>query len=211
MQIVFKMTTCIIVDKTGTLKTTSIKEYDETLLYKKCGFKKPDGFIRETEWMMKLNKQSYVVRLYGKTTGRANTENKYDFPPPADNTLFFSSCLLIAFHKDKNEPCDLDIELWEKMYEKLFGGFEDLSATQKEDDNEVDELENIPDKYKTKSGYLKDGFIVSDSDENEDIASYSESEELNTESVNQSTEDDDEILLDEVSELCEEEYEYHEA
>ena len=75
----------------------------------------------------------------------------------------------------------------------------------------MDELENIPDKYKTKSGYLKDGFIVSDSDENEDIASYSESEELNTESVNQSTEDDDEILLDEVSELCEEEYEYHEA
>ena len=58
-------------------------------------------------------------------------------------------------------------EMWEKIYEVLFGGFEDLSATAVNDELEVDELENVPDEYKTKSGYLKDGFVVEDTESNE--------------------------------------------
>ena len=47
----------------------------------------------------------------------------------------------------------------EKIYEKLFGGFEDLTLTAIEDENEIDELENIPKEKKTKQGYLKDDQI----------------------------------------------------
>ena len=63
---------------------------------------------------------------------------------------------------DKETAVNLTIELWTKIYEKLFGGFEDLSLTVAEDENEIDELDAIPDCKKTSSGYLKDGFVVED-------------------------------------------------
>ena len=56
---------------------------------------------------------------------------------------------------------------WEKYYEHLFGGFEDLTQNALEDENEEDELENVPDEMKTKDGYLKDGFVVDDDDDDE--------------------------------------------
>lgn len=204
------MTTLIIVDKNGTLKATTIKEYKEEELFKKCGFKKADGFNKDTEWKLKLDGTSYVVKLYGKTNGRANSENKYDFPPPSDNTLFFGSCLLIGFQNKETTPCDLSLELWEKMYEKLFGGFEDLAATQAEDDNEEDELSKIDAKFKTKDGYLKDGFVV---DDNENISGESEDEDesfsTGEEGATSELETDDNLVLEEIlSELDEEEYDY---
>ena len=205
------MTTLIIVDKNGTLKTSSIKEYKEEDLFKKCGFRKADGFNKDTEWKLKIDGTSYIVKLYGKTTGRANSENKYDFPPPSDNTLFFGSCLLIGFQKTETTPCDLSLELWEKMYEKLFGGFEDLAATQAEDDAEVDELASIDAKFKTKDGYLKDGFVVDDNEESsanteEGDVSFSTGEEDATSEYG--TEDADELLENVLSELEEDEYDY---
>ena len=51
---------------------------------------------------------------------------------------------------------------WEKFYEELFGGFENLADTAKEDENEIDELANVPAEMKTKTGYLKDDFVVED-------------------------------------------------
>ena len=89
--------------------------------------------------------------------------------------------------------CDLDIMDWEKVYEYLFGGFEDLAATAAEDENEEDELEHIPDSQKTKEGYLKDGFVVDDPND-----SFSKDSD-------ESYDEDDNI-----SELAEEEYEYDE-
>ena len=67
----------IIVDKSGSLKSLTIKDYKEEDLYKKCGFKKSDGFEKHTEWKIKLDGKKYVVVAYGKTEGKANTENKY--------------------------------------------------------------------------------------------------------------------------------------
>ena len=44
-----------------------------------------------------------------------------------------------------------------------------MAATAAEDENEIDELENVPKEMKTKNGYLKDGFVVdSNSDEEDD-------------------------------------------
>jgi len=58
-------------------------------------------------------------------------------------------------------------EEWEQYYEHLFGGFEDLTQSAKEDENEEDELANVPDEMKTSEGYLKDGFVVDDDDDEE--------------------------------------------
>ena len=88
-------------------------------------------------------------------------ENKYDFPPPVDNILYFG-CMALVAKDDVNEHIDLSLEDWEKFYEDLFGGFENLDDTTNEDENEVDELVNVPAEMKTKTGYLKDDFVVDD-------------------------------------------------
>jgi len=164
----------LIVEKTGILKSLSIKEYNESDLYKKCGFKQPDNFEKRSTWNVKYPSGStgkrYHVSLFAKNMGRANSENKYDFPPPVDKELYFGSCALVAKMKNLDGTLsytNLSIELWEKIYEKLFGGFEDLASTALEDENEIDELAKIPKKFKTKDGYLKDGFVVDDSGDDE--------------------------------------------
>jgi hypothetical protein len=198
----------IIVEKTGTLKSLSVKNYNENELYKKCGFKKEDGFLKQTEWQIKLNGQKYFVQMYGKLEGKSNMENKYDFPPPVDTKLFFGSCALVCMIK--NGPSDkilhnLTVELWERMYEKLFGGFEDLTLTNKNDEDEEDELENIPSHLKTKKGgYLKDGFVVDSEEDEEDC----DDEEWETEEEEFEEDDGEELneLEDIGSELSEESY-----
>lgn len=146
----------VIVQKNGDLKE-GILPLDDSLLYKKCGYKKPDGFEKQTTWKCRINGKLTDIILYAKTSGRS--ENKYDFPPPVDNVLYFGNCCLVA----KNEKyTSLSVDLWKTIYETLFGGFEDLKATEKEDEEEEDELLNVDDSLKTEDGYLKDGFVVSD-------------------------------------------------
>lgn len=155
--------TIIIVEKNGELRTLNIKDYKQEELYKKCGFKKSDDFLKHCEWNVNLDNNKYSISMYGKIDGKANMENKYDFPPPIDTKLFFGCCALVC--SNNKILCNLTLQLWSKIYEKLFGGFEDLNETETE---EEDELQDIPQNMKTKSGYLKDGFVVTDSDENDD-------------------------------------------
>lgn len=207
------MPTILLVDKKGDYKSSNIKEYDENVLYKKCGFKKQDGFSKHADWSVRLQGESYVLSLYGKDTGKANSENKYDFPPPGDNVLLFGTCAVVCRHKKGNDVCDLSESLWESAYEKLFGGFEDLASTAKEDDEEEDELANIPKKYKTKHGYLKDGFVVDDVEEDgqeQDDLPSEETSSFETESLGK---EDDTLEIGDLendlgSELDEEEYDY---
>ena len=204
--------TIVIVDKGATLKTLNVKDYKEEELYKKCGFKKADGFQLQVEWPVKLEGQRYVIAMYGKLDGKANTENKYDFPPPVDNKLYFGACALVGMIRDDANSrsfIHLSIELWNKIYEKLFGGFEDLAVTNMEDDDEEDELDNVPKSKKTKvGGYLKDGFVVDSSDtENGDESSYETASDDDKEET--STELEEELVLEDIgSELSEDEYDY---
>lgn len=202
------MTQIVIVDKTGTLKEVNAKDLNKDDLYKKCGFKKSDGFEKLTEWTTKISGEGkFITSVYGKTDGKANMENKYDFPPPIDTTLIFGSCVVICETKQDDGKvvlADLTVDLWNKIYEKLFGGFEDLAATCVEDEAEEDELAAVPEKYKTKQGYLKDGFVV-DSDESggsyctddDDVSSdvdeddTGEEEEINIEDIGSELEEDD--------------------
>lgn len=163
----------VIVEKNGTLRNLAVKEFNINELYKKCGFKKSGDFIKQVNWSVKYEGQTYNVSLYAKTEGRHNNENKYEFPPPIDTKLFFGSCALVASIND--EYINLNDEMWSKMYNKLYGGFEDLSKTAEEDELEEDELEKVPDKYKTKTGYLKDGFIVDSN--SEDLSNEDEDED----------------------------------
>jgi hypothetical protein len=154
------MSKIVVVEKTGILKETTIKNFSLRELYKKAGFKSPDNFKKIHTWEIEKN----TITLFAKNTGRAGQENKYDFPPPVDNMLFFGACILVLnLDEDAEIIYDLSVPKWEKMYEFLFGGFEDLDDNEEEsEDEDVDSDASF-----TKDGYMKDGFIV-DEDEDED-------------------------------------------
>lgn len=204
----------IIVEKTGSLKSLAVKDFKLEELYKKCGFKKGDDFLKQAEWSSKMDGKKYYIEVYGKTDGRPGAENKYDFPPPIDSTLLFGSCALIAYCKGedgKKSLINLTLSIWNKVYEKLFGGFEDLSTNAAEDENEIDELKSVSKSKKTKQGYLKDGFIIDGSDsENTEDTVESEESIYETESDDESSSSSDNKLnVEDIgSELSEEEYEY---
>jgi hypothetical protein len=202
----------VIVEKNGTLKSSTIKDFKEEDLFKKCGFKKGDDFLKQHEWKVKTGGAKYFISVYAKTEGRANTENKYDFPPPIDSTLFFGNCVIVA-KNDAQKYIDLSLDLWTTIYEKLFGGFEDLAATALEDEQEEDELANVPKEKKTKDGYLKDGFVVDTSESDEEDA-YNSSNDSDDDGVgdnddDDADDDDNEVVLEDIgSELSEEQYDY---
>ena len=199
----------ILIDKTGELKEVKIQTLEN--LYKVCKFKKPDNFDLRHTWKVKLKGSKYNIKIFSRDEGRANTENKYDLPPPIDNDLYFGNMLLIGFDSD-NEIIDMSVELWEEIYEKLFGGFENLKDTAKEDEEEEDELDDVPDNMKTKEGYLKDGFIVENEDDDVDSeAEYYDDEDedvdIKLKDINASSDDSDDDESDDEDD-CGSELEY---
>ena len=202
----------IIIDKQSNLKTLTIKDYKEDELYKKCGFKKEIGFKMQVEWDVTLNGQKYAVAMYGKLDGKSNMENKYDFPPPIDKKIYFGSCALVGMIKyDNNHKTyvNLTIELWNAIYEKLFGGFEDLTTIYIDnDDDEEDNLEKIPVSMKTKKGgYLKDNFIIDGSDNEDEEEEDDDDNEI--EDITTHSDTDNDLDLEDIgSELSEDKYDY---
>ena len=175
-------TQIVIVSKSGSLSECIVETNKEAtleeltnILSKKCGNKKSDGFSCYHTYKYKNKKTRkgattaaaptssvLYIDVWCKTDGRAGQENKYELPPPIDEIIIFGNMALVA-RIDQQTACDLSIECWTKIYEKLFGGFEDLAATAQEDENEIDELAFVPASKKTANGYLKDGFVVDDS------------------------------------------------
>lgn len=154
----------LIINKNTTMSEVNYETTDD--IFKLCGFSSQNGFEKHHTWVTTVKNKTFKISLYGCNCGNAGQENKYDLPPPEDTTLFFGKIAL------QNEEGDMTKDLWNKIYEKLFGGFFDLTNT--DDEEESDELDEYPDTMKTKSGYLKDGFVVSD---NEDENSEDEVDE----------------------------------
>ena len=162
------MPSFIIVEKTGSLKNAKTTD-DTNELYKKCGFKTADGFSIAHTWSVEFNDTEYKLEIYGKVTGRANTENKYEFPPPIDNILFFGSCAAILYVNEK--MTDMGTQEFKDIMDHLYGGYSDIGDS--EDEDEEDDT-GLP---KTKHGYVKDDFVVSSDAEDEDDFSEEEEEE----------------------------------
>jgi len=201
------MVKIIIVDKGCNLKVTSIKNLQLDTLYKKCNLKKKDNFDNRTSWEIK--DESYVT-LFAKDEGRANSENKYELPPPIDKELYYGSMVLIK-HTGKeitnDNVEDLSLEEWNKLYEKLFGGFEDLN-----EEDSYSEDDEIPEQFKTKDGYSKeDGFIVSEGEEGEEgEEDYISQEEDEAHSSTDDADDAEEDVMGKDSDIEEEEEEEEE-
>jgi hypothetical protein len=125
------MPSILLIEKNASIKLHTIKVFSHDDLFKKAGFKTNEGFGRRTSWTVASNT---TIELYGKTNGRAGQENKYDFPPPVDATLFFGACVLVQFRN--GEAINLTVAEWETIYEKLFGGFDDIGSQDSDDEDD---------------------------------------------------------------------------
>ena len=165
------MPSFIIIEKSGSLKNA--KTTDLVDLYKKCGFKTAEGFSLNHAWSVEFNDTEYKMEIYGKVTGRANTENKYEFPPPIDNVLFFGSCAAVLYVN--NKMTDMGTSEFKDIIDHLYGGYSDIGDEEDEEEEDEDDI-GLP---KTKHGYVKDDFVVSsDAEDDDDNGSDEEEEDL---------------------------------
>jgi hypothetical protein len=184
------MVKVIIINKNGTIKESNVN-FDIEKVYKYAGLKKVADFGKIYTWK---NESNYVT-LFANRNGKAGSENKYEIPPPKDNDLFFGNIVLVQHPEEdlKKGTIDLTLDLWEKCYNCLYGGFDELVS--EEDFSEDD----IPEDMKTSGGYMKNSFVV---DDDEPIEYGEEEEEEEEEECSDRTTTDE----DEMSELSEEEY-----
>lgn len=173
------MTSIVLIDKSGNVTDKKVKQYDETELYKKAGFKKADGFVIQTTWEnVSVDGNTYPkIVMYGKKSGNAGKENQYEFPPPMDTVLCFGTVILV--HLDGNNNAgNLRASEWASIYEHLYGGFEDTRGSHEDEEEEEEELEEIDASQLTKQGYMKDDFIVEDGECEEEDEEFEYESEL---------------------------------
>ena len=197
------------IEKSGEAKEIAY-EAEMSDLYRRCNFRKDAGFEEACTWQVKSKGSLYTLKVYGRSEGKHNAVNTFEFPPPIDKHLFYGACAVIAVEDD--DPVDLEVDQWKHLYKKLYGGFEDLSKTECEDDAEEDELDDVPGHLKTTTGYLKDGFVVESGESSEEdhasdqekmLSSHTETEECASENSESS---EDATTDDEGSELSHEDY-----
>lgn len=208
------MTQIILIKKNGTVKQGIAKELTRDNLYKKCGYKKPDGFEKRTTWNVKVNKEKVTVELWAKDDGKAGMENKYELPPPIDENLFFGTYAVIRTDENGN-IVNLTSDMWNKVYDTLFGGFDDVEEDDEEESE--DEMETVSKGRKTKSGYLKDDFVADDDDDDDEDGDGDDSDEddeddddVNEKNANADVENENDVEMETIggNELEEEAYEY---
>ena len=211
------MVLIILIEKNGTVKQTNSKDLTSDTIYKKCGLKRDCGFGKRTTWNVTIGNEKCSIELWSKDEGKAGTENKFELPEPIDKNLYFGTMAVVRVNSTGNF-IDIKTDLWTKVYDKLMGDFDDLEEEEEEEDEEDDgdELASVPKSMKTKSGYLKDGFVVETNSEDEEyVDEVEEEEEADDEDDDDDEEDEDsdDLELDdddcsEGSELDEESYEY---
>ena len=147
----------ILVNKNGDIEEKQLKKnISQEELYKLCNYKNNKNFEKLNDY--NIDNKNYLV--YGKRSGRANSENKYEFPPPIDTELFFGNLCIVQVENDI--IVDLTKEEWISVYEKLFGGFEDIGESDEE--RSQDSIIYSDEEY-TKEGYHKNSFVVDDDEE----------------------------------------------
>lgn len=152
------MTKYVFISKGGEIEQKNTKhKINGDNLFKLCNYKSESGFEKLYCFPFDKVDAENGYEVYGKKNGRANSENKYEFPPPIDTELYFGSLCIVKRKCD--EIVDLNIDEWTSVYENLFGGFEDIEDSDGE--RSMDSEVYSSDEY-TKEGYHKDSFIIED-------------------------------------------------
>ena len=99
------------IEKTGDITYSKTSDINE--LYKKCGFRKSEGFGKITSWEKNIETNNVNIELWGRTNGKPNIKNNYEFPQPFNKTIYGNCCLI---QMQNNAITDLDKDLWDKLH-----------------------------------------------------------------------------------------------
>lgn len=117
------MTQIIKIEKCGNIKCENIKEFDE--LYKKCGFRKIEGFEKITDWNREIEGDNVNVELWGKVYGKGTVKNTYNFPESVEKKVY-GNCSLVR--KNNDAYVDMDEATWDKMCDSLINGVKNMTV-----------------------------------------------------------------------------------
>lgn len=150
----------LIVSKNGIIeeKKTRLTIENENI-YRLCGYNSKTNVEMIHSFPSKTSK-NITYQIYGKKEGRANSENKYELPPPVDTILLFGNLSIIKIVNELH--ADLSSNEWNEVYESLFGGFEDIGNSDDEE-RSMDSTIYSDSEY-TKEGYHKDSFVIDDAE-----------------------------------------------
>ena len=129
-----------------------------------------------------FNYKNITISVFGFSDGEAGNENKFDLPPPIDQTLYFG-CLIIIAHKKEN-IINIDEDTFNEFYERIFEGFVNLGdedTWSEEEDANTDDRDFIVDDdfIEYEDGYIEDEseeaeYVVSDDSESNEKYIYLE-------------------------------------
>jgi hypothetical protein len=122
----------LIIERAGTLKTLCVKTYNESELYKRCGFKADNNFQKQCDWRIIKGDKTYTVSAYGKGVGRIGFENNYKFHSPLNNTPLFGNCVLVLHveetgHPETNIVMSLDLDFWTNITTTITNRISDVN------------------------------------------------------------------------------------
>jgi len=163
--------TCIVLSPKGTQKNTTLPATLKTITDATPAIV---GQILRRATVPELigvyNYDGGILQLWGYKTGRANTENKTELPPPHDKILLFSDAVLIWFKNSAVTPFGaVDYEKWYKI---AFGGFEDIEDTddEEEDDEEEEEEDDVESEVESEPAEEAEGEAEVEADDDEEAA-----------------------------------------
>ena len=70
------------------------------------------------------------VKIYGWADGPSGKENKHEIPPPYDTNLYFGDLLVV--YSNGNNLINFTKNDYNKFFEDMYGGFEDIGDTDSE-------------------------------------------------------------------------------
>lgn len=85
--------------------------------------------------------KDHTVHLFGYKTGKADTENKHELPPPHDKVLLFGEAVLFATLNKTGVLATFGTADYTKFYNETLGGFDDIGSEDSDTDDEEDEEE----------------------------------------------------------------------
>ena len=178
----------LVIGKKGVIKEFNVN--DSNHLHATLVSKVEVNYKAHYTFHVSLENSVYSISVYGKIKGKALEENKYEFPPPLDNTLFFGNCVLVnrkVEHGVENNIVHLTIKQWNDVYEHLFGGFSDI-CSESDDESEI-----ILNPKQLSEGYKKDGFVVDDNESvDDDIEDIDDDD--NDDNDDDADNDDDDVV-----------------
>jgi len=175
----------IILDKKEGTKNLNVKDFQLSTLYKKAGFKSEKGFQKQREFV--LRNFSMVIEVYGKTTGKSDTENLdeiFQIPQLNEQGIpkppIYGNAIVLAKKIDTEEYISVTLKDWEEKKKHILQYPDGMEKEEKEKEEEEEEEEE----------------------------SSSEEEEEETEM--EEDEDEDEVILEQEPEEDEYENDYKE-